>query len=482
MAEQLSCDLVVVGAGPAGLMAALTAADHGLQVVVVDEQRRPGGQIFRQRPPEFAAQEWTPPAGYPWARELLDRAEDAVGIDWQFQTGALGVLHDDADDEQILLATNGPAGRGMIRAQRLVIATGAFDMPVPVPGWTLPGVMMAGAVQTLLKSQQVLAAQRLVLAGSHPLLLLVADQLTAAGAQVAEVALARGLPTPREMVAAAQAVPGHLSLLGDSALAVARLARARVRISPRTLVTAAHGDQHVNAVSLRRVDRRWQPVGQERRVPTDGLVLGYGFQPSTELARQVGCQMRWDSAAGGWVVAHDERMATDVARVYVAGEPSGVSGAEMARAQGWLAGVSVVQDLTGGSLADEVNRAAAAIRSAGRFSRIVQQMFAPKRGALVDLAQDDTTVCRCELVTRGSIERVLDDNPEMSSASAVKLECRSGMGPCQGRYCETSVGQLVSRRTGRPMQQIGYFNAHFPIKPIPLSVLAEAEEGGHPEA
>ncbi|WP_109471866.1 FAD-dependent oxidoreductase [Ornithinimicrobium cavernae] len=474
MAEPLTCDVALVGAGPAGMMAALTAADHGLRVTVVDEQRRPGGQIFRQRPPEFPHQPWTPPAGYPWASSLLERAESATDIDWRFQTTALGVVHEERDDG-ILLATTGPGGSALLRARRLVIATGAFDMPVPVPGWTLPGVMMAGAVQTLLKSQQVLAAERLVLAGSHPLLLLVADQLRSAGADVAEVALARGLPTPREALGSLGAVPGHLSLLGDSARAVARLVAGGVRISPRTVVTAAHGHRHVEAVSLTQVDRQWRGVGQARRVEADALVLGYGFQPSAELARQAGCAMRWDSPAGGWVVAHDDRMATDVPGVYAAGEPVGVSGAEMARSQGRLAGLGVVSDLTGHNVDVELEEADRSARRARRFARVVQRMFAPQREALADLAGSDTVVCRCELVSRGAIEQVLDANPGMSTANAVKLECRSGMGPCQGRYCETTVGTLVAGRTGRPVAQVGHFTAHFPIKPVPLSVLGELD-------
>lgn len=472
MAEPLSYDVAVVGAGPAGMMAALTAADHGLRVTVVDEQRRPGGQIFRQRPPEFAHRPWTPPVGYAWAGNLLERAESVTDIDWRFQTTALGVVHEESDTE-ILLATTGPQGSALLRARRLVIATGAFDMPVPVPGWTLPGVMMAGAVQTLLKSQGVLAADRLVLAGSHPLLLLVADQLRAVGADVVEVALARGLPTPRESFASMGALPGHLSLLGDSARAMARLVAAGVRISSRTIVTAAHGEEQVEAVSLRRVDREWRGVGRVRRVKANALVLGYGFQPSTELARQAGCDVRWDSPAGGWVVAHDDRMATNVPGVYAAGEPLGVSGAEVARSQGWLAGLGVVRDLTGNNIDIERQEAERVALRAQRFARVVQRMFAPQRESLADLADTETVVCRCELVSRGTIDQVLDENPGMSTSNAVKLECRSGMGSCQGRYCETTVGTIVARRTGRPMREVGHFNAHFPVKPVPLSVLGE---------
>lgn len=200
-------DLVIVGAGPAGLTAAVTAADHGLSVLVVDEQRRPGGQIFRQPPPEFQEPVRVPGA-YRWGRALLRDCEQRTDISWRFSTTAYGVLRDDDDPDGLRLALYRAEGPELVRARRLLVATGAYDLPVAFPGWTLPGVLTAGGVQTLLKSQRLLAARRLVLAGSHPLLLLVADQLRAAGAEIAEVAFARGLPRPQEALAALPAVPG----------------------------------------------------------------------------------------------------------------------------------------------------------------------------------------------------------------------------------------------------------------------------------
>src|SRR5690606_41920773 len=165
-------------------------------------------------------------------------------------------------------------------------------------------------------------------------LLRVADQLRAAGAEIAEVAFARGLPRPQEALAALPAVPGHLRLLTESAAAAARLIAARVPIRTHTIVTAAIGADRVTRVALAPVDRHWRVTGPRRTVAADALVIGYGFAPSTELARQAGCRLRWDSPAGGWVVAHDQRMRTSAAGVYVAGEPTGVAGADQARAQG----------------------------------------------------------------------------------------------------------------------------------------------------
>lgn len=477
-------DLAVIGAGPAGVAAALAAAEEGVSVVVIDEQQRPGGQIFRRPPVEFGATRAPYPAGYPWAADLFAAAAADVRIQWLSGSTAFGVFPEAADGATTLsIGLTGAEGSKRIRARRLLIATGAYDLPVAFPGWTLPGVMMAGAVQGFLKSQRLLVARRFVLAGSHPLLLIVAEQLRAAGADVAEVAFARRLPGLGEAARAVPAVPGHVGLFAETAASVGRLLRAGVRISTGTLVTAAEGQGAVTGATLTSVDRSWRPTGEPRSVQADALVIGYGFQPSTELARQLDCALRWDSAKGGWIVEHDETMATSVAGVYVAGEPTGVAGAEQSRAEGQLAGISIAAELAAldgrtdaGARTSALEDARRGVRRARRFSSVVERVFEPNRAALLALATPATTVCRCELVSRRTIEGVLDHNPHVGTASAVKLECRSGMGPCQGRYCEVAVAGIVGARRGRPVDAVGRFAAHVPVKPVPLSAYAALGE------
>lgn len=466
-------DLAIIGAGPAGLAAAVAAADSGLDVVVIDEQQRAGGQIFRQPPTEFLETRRSFASGYPWAGQLILDAESHSGIRWITGATAFGVLRDESE-EPLSVAVSVAGASQQIPARRVLVASGAYDLPVAFPGWTLPGVMMAGAVQGFIKSQRFLVAERLVLAGSHPLLLVVADQLVAAGADVAEVAFARGLPTMSEAWGALGAIPGHLGLLAETAAAVARLTRAGVRISTKTIVLAASGPERVSSVELARVDRDWCVVGPPRRIETEALVLGYGFQPSTELARQLGCKLDWSSAKGGWVVRHDESMATTTPGIYVAGEPTGVAGAEQSRAEGTLAGLSIAEDLRPDALLRKrIVTATKDIRRARRFSSVVERMFEPKRKGLTALADSQTIVCRCELVTRENIDSLLEQNPYLDTVSATKLECRSGMGPCQGRYCEMTVAGLVSERRSRPIEQVGRFSAHVPVKPVPLSAYAD---------
>lgn len=339
-------DVAIIGAGPAGMSAALTAADHGLTVVVIDEQQRAGGQIFRQPPEAFTESILHPTAGYDWATELIQRFEEDRRLTTEFGWSAIGVLHDDAEPDGLCVAINHPEhGTRVIGARRLLIATGAYDLPVAFPGWTLPGVMTAGGVQTLVKAQKIAPVGDVVLAGAHPLLLLVADLLVRDGVPVREVAFAQSIPTPMDMLRALGAVPGHLRMLAETGAILARLVRKGVRVSPRTIVTAAHGTERVSRVELARIDRRWEVTGAPREVAASHLVLGYGFSASTELARQIGCELAFDSPRGGWVVAHDERRQTSVPGVFVAGEPTGVAGADRSRAEGALAGLGIAADL-----------------------------------------------------------------------------------------------------------------------------------------
>ncbi|MGW2087899.1 FAD-dependent oxidoreductase [Streptomyces sp. NPDC001880] len=465
-------DLAIIGAGPAGMSAALTAADHGLTVVVIDEQQRAGGQIFRQPPQTFAGSVLHPTAGYGWATDLIRRFETDPRLTTEFGWSAIGVLHDDATPDVLRVAINHPEhGTRVIGARRLLIATGAYDLPVAFPGWTLPGVMTAGAVQTLVKAQKIAPVGDVVLAGAHPLLLLVADLLVRDGVPVREVAFAQSIPTPAELRHALGAVPGHLRMLAETGAIVARLVRKGVRVSPRTIVTAAHGTEHVSRIELTRVDRKWKATGAPREVAASHLVLGYGFSASTELARQIGCDLVFDSPRGGWVVAHDERLQTSVPGVFVAGEPTGVAGADQSRAEGTLAGLGIAAGLGRAVPPAAFTEAEHGIRSATRFSTVVQRMFEPVREALGDLATPETTVCRCEMVTRGTLDDFLASSPFVSSVNAVKLSCRTGMGPCQGRYCESSVGTILASAREQPIGLGGRFSAHLPVKPVPVGDL-----------
>lgn len=465
-------DLAIIGAGPGGMAAAVAAAKYDLGTVVIDEQQRAGGQIFRQPPASFAGASLKPPREYGWATSLIAEFDADNRVDKRFGWTVVGLLRSD-ESEGIRVAISHPVlGMRTLQARRVLIATGAYDLPVAFPGWTLPRVMTAGGVQTLVKAQQLAPVGDVVLAGAHPLLLVVADLLVRSGVSVREVAFAQGVPAPSLLLRAMRAVPGHVGMMADTAGILARLMARKVRLSTRTVVTHAQGETGVEEVVLDRVDADWRPLGRPRAVAAQHLVLGYGFSPTTELARQVGCDLRYESPLGGWVVAHDRDHRTSLADVFVAGEPTGVAGADQSRAEGVLAALEIASSLGCSVSRRELKDARRGAVRAGRFSSVVQEVFEPDRRGIAALAAPETTICRCELVTREKVDAMLDASPFVSSVNATKLACRTGMGACQGRYCEATVAGVVAAARNQPVALGGRFSAHLPVRPVPLGELS----------
>jgi D-hydroxyproline dehydrogenase subunit alpha len=419
-------DVAIVGGGPAGMAAAVSARRAGASVALIDEYAAPGGQIWRRR---FDAG----PDSLPWKARAALAALDASGA-----TVLSGVGVWAAPDARTLLLT-GPPGRVVARA--VVLATGAYDRPVAFPGWTLPGVMTAGAAQALAKGQGVLPGRRVLLAGAGPFLLPVARQLAAGGAEVVAVVEAT---RRREWLAAAPRMARHGGKLAGYAGYRARLRGTRF-VWGHVLVRA-EGGQRVERAAIAAAGPDWAPrPGTERSFDVDAVCTAYGFLPSTDLARALGCELRGDA------VAHDEQMRTTVAGVFVAGEAAGVGGAELAVLEGERAGASA---------AGAAGRARPELARARAFARVLDDLFGARPG-LAALASDDTVLCRCEDVTAGAV-----DAAGAGSPAALKIFTRCGQGSCQGRVCE----RLIADRLGSGER----FSTRAPLRPVPLDVLISA--------
>jgi len=477
-------EVAIVGAGPAGLAAAALLAEHGADVVVIDERPRAGGQIYRQPPESFGGEGLPPGRSYAAGRALL-AAAGASGLRWQTRTLAWGLFEpQDAGPVPegaaaawvVALADDGGIRR--LAARHVLICAGAYDLPVAFPGWTLPGVMTAGGVQAFVKSEKLLPGRRFVLAGAHPLLLTVADQLLHAGAELAAVVFAQPAPRLSEGAAVAMRLRGRLTPVLELVGPLRRLRRHKVPLLFSHLLRAAEGEGALEAVRVAPISPGWRFVpGAELRFACDTLAFGYGFVPSTELPRQAGCSHRWKPREGGWVTEHDDWMRTSRAGISVAGETTGIGGAEQAAEEGRLAALGLLRELARLDRG-QAARAAAPVRRRLRrrraLSGLVQDRFEPVYGALGALADDATVVCRCEEVTAGTVRSALATHPHLGTADAVKLLTRVGMGPCQGRFCMLTVASLIAEATGRELAEVGAFHARPPAKPLPLWQLATA--------
>ena len=413
----MSGRVVVVGAGPAGLAAARTAAKAGAEVLLIDGATRTGGQYLRSAfdRPDAALHE-----------RITHLAETTV---WAIES---------IEGGQRLRLQTGPAdapGRTMrtIDATALVLATGAYDRTLPFPGSDLPGVYTAGAAQALAKGQRVAIGRRVLVAGTGPFLLPVARSLIDVGAEVLAVLEANSTATIARgwrsaPLAAIRKLPEFVSY-------TSALTRHRVPSYRGRAVIAAHGIDRVESVTVAEVDGDWHPVpGSERRLALDAVCVGYGFTAQLELAVAAGCRLE-TGPDGGSAVAVDSFQRTSVPGVYAAGEITGVAGAGPAAVEGAVAGAHAAgRPLTlnvaqGKQIADALGRAY------------------PVRPGWKSWVTADTVVCRCEEVRYDELVSALD---RAEPGRALRLTSRAGLGMCQGRVCARNVAELAGTALDHP--------------------------------
>ena len=477
----LRCDLAVVGGGPAGLAAASVALLGGLSVAVVDSGQELGGQFWRHPPHGSDAD-----PGDDLHHDLSTYAQLTRSVREGARAGACALLlghqvwtatrGDAAPDGapapvtlHLLDRSAGPGHERVLRlvASRVLLATGAYDRPLPFPGWDLPGVYTAGGLQALLKGGGVRAGSRVVVGGTGPFLLPVATGLAARGASV----VVCEANDPRRWLGrsgAALRLPGKLvEGLGYAAT----LARHQVPVRLRHAVTAAHGTDRVEAVTLSRLDASGGVVpGSARRVEADAVGTGWGFVPQLDLAVTLGARLTpsWD---GEPVVAVDDWQRTSVPGVSAAGEVCGVGGAELALREGQLAAEGVLGDLGRPAVtgAHGLDRVRARIRRHRRFAAAMAHAHPVPEG-WTGWVEDTTLVCRCEEVCAGQVRRAVADGA--TGVRQVKQLTRAGMGWCQGRMCGPAVRSMAGGAADEVPERLV-------AGPVPLGALAARDAAPH---
>jgi NADPH-dependent 2,4-dienoyl-CoA reductase/sulfur reductase-like enzyme len=456
---------VIVGAGIAGLSAAIEAARVGVSVTVVDEADAPGGQIYRQLPSAFRVADERPLGkDFRHGRELLAQLE---GLPIRFVGGA--TVWGCFEERVLEVATDDRAWR--LAAEVIVVASGAYDRPVPVPGWTLPGVLTVGGAQTLLKSQRVLPGRRMLLAGTGPLLLVVASQMAKHGVDV--VAVADPVPT-RDVLRRAGALLRGWRISRDGIGYRWTLVRAGVPWISPAILTRIEGDGIVESATVARVDQDWRPIpGTERTFQVDTVCMGYGLIPSIELLRLMNCAIRYDPLADAWVPERDDEFQTSVARVFAVGDGAGVAGAVVAADEGRVAGLAAARllgQLTADGGRDRMRAPRQRLAQLASFRTAIDETYRLKPG-LYELADQGTIVCRCEEVRVRDLTAAFDDGA--STMSVLKAWTRSGMGACQARMCGIATAHSLARRVGQAVESVGAYSPRPPVKPVSIEALID---------
>lgn len=456
----MSHDLVIIGAGPAGMGAAIEARAAGLSVLMLDEQSAPGGQIYRQVERVAATEPARSAAlGQDYTRGAdLVRSFRASGVDyipgalvWQIEPGQVWYLKDDR--------------AAVARAGRILMATGAIERPMTRPGWTLAGVYGAGGAQILLKSSGLVPGEDTVLMGSGPLLYLIAGQILAAGGRVQGIV--ETVPSARYLAAAphlpAAVGTGYLSKGLKMLLA---LRRGGLRIWRGASELEVLGTGKAEAV-------RFTHKGTKVTLNTATVVLHEGVIPNQQITRLTECAHDWNTDQACFVPRTDTWGNVSVEGLMVAGDGAGIGGALAAEVAGRLAGLECAR--AAGRLAEAArdNRAAPLRKQytgLTRGRRFLEVLYAPSAPVPKD---DATLVCRCEEITAGQIREAVTIGG--LGPNQVKSYLRCGMGPCQGRMCGPTVSAIIAEARGVSPDEAGYFRIRPPLKPIPLAALANVD-------
>ncbi|MDH3467289.1 MAG: NAD(P)/FAD-dependent oxidoreductase [Gammaproteobacteria bacterium] len=460
----MSPDVLIVGAGPAGMSAAISLAYSGARVRVVDEQLAPGGQVYRALDRVSTA--------YPDALQILGKeyADGAVLSD-AFKTASVEFsastsVWDITGGKRPTVGLVKDERAEMLHPTHIILAGGAMERPTPFPGWTLPGVMGVGAAQTLLKESGLVPKGKVIIAGTGPLVYLYARQMIAAGAP------------PTVIVDSAPArVPAALwGLLLKAGLAdFGPLNKGRSWLKH----IRAAGVDHLNGVT------EWKAIGDQsvkgieyrrrvgtRRLECDLLLVHDGVIPNTHLSMVAECSHRWHPLQRYWAPTVNAAGASSQPGISIAGDGAGIEGADAAACRGRIVGFSVACHLgligreeLKSKIADDqrkLNKLAILRSFLDHFYRPLPSMQVPPAA--------DTIVCRCEEVTAGEILKVAKSG--CVGPNQGKAFTRCGMGPCMGRYCGTTVSQIIADHHGLSVEDVGHYRIRPPVRPLRVGQLA----------
>ena len=436
-------DVIVIGAGPAGVNAAIEADNLGYSVLIIDEQGSAGGQVWRNKSSSIidAPKTETSIKGNALRDTLMS---SNVSVKYEAR-----VWHIEKCDT----IWNIHVENDVLTSKNLIIATGAYERIIPIPGWTLPGVIGLAGATALFKEHMMVPGHKTVVAGSGPLLFYVANEIERLGGTVEAIV---SLNSRFDWLKSLLIMITQPILLWQGFKWVTAFYKKTIW---QSAPIKFEGADHIELVKIKKVDDDWTPIGKEQILEADSVCYGQGLIPAIEASRLAGAEHHYDETLGGWVPTIDDMGRTSIEGLFVCGDNAGILGA-------------LAAPIRGKNAAQAINKNGV-VYDIGKFERFGKAMTALSipRAGLLNLIDTDTDVCRCEGVTRKEIEHEIITGAQ--SPNAIKSGTRCGMGPCGGRFCADAQAMINEHVTGKTREDIGLPTARPPLRPMPMDQITE---------
>ncbi|SBT15003.1 FAD-dependent oxidoreductase [Vibrio celticus] len=454
-------DLIIIGSGPAGIAAAVTADSLGVNTLVVDEQPEPGGQIYRSMERSRSENAHVLGKDY-FAGKTLIEAFRASGVTYMPSTTVLNI----SDDFNVDLLSSGAIKR--VKGRRMLLGIGAVERPVPMKNWTLPGVMGAAAADILFKSANMVPDQPVVIAGSGPLLLLAACHLVDNGVEIAAMVETAGF---KDYFKAVPFLPK--ALLRSSYLIKGMQMRWKLK---RAGVPLYMGCRDLEVIGCERAEGlRFTHNGKQIDIAAKSVLLNEGVIPNLRLSQALNCEHEWYESQRYWKPVLDLYGQTSVEGISIAGDSSGIGGGPMAAVKGHLAALDSAYKLQKISVSERDNLAVKHKKNLKKEKSIrpfLDHVFPPNRQTLVP-KDNETMVCRCEEITAGQIREAIAQGAR--HPTQIKGKTRAGMGPCQGRMCAVTISEIIADSCSMDITEVGAMRIRTPLKPLSIGQYANME-------
>ena len=452
-------DLVVLGAGPAGVAAANVASKEGAEVVIIDENSSAGGQIYRAPPNEFQPQNSFKSDEFREGEKQRNILENS-NLTALFKHRVWSVSSD------LVVSTVGPNGLSSWHARSLIIANGALERIIPFPGWTTPGVIGLAASTILLKSQYVLPGQSTVVAGCGPLLIAVANGIIKSGGKVSAII---DLNSKSDWIKAFPRLLSKPDQLFKGMSWYVNIMKAGIKIYGGHAVTNTKQVDNVLRISIAPINSAGSILDSKNQkiVEGDCLAIGHGLFPSTEITRLLKAKHIYDPLKGGWVPLIDDDFRSSIPGVYIAGDATGISGAFSAVQKGRIAGMAAVRDLnvmSSQKYKAKIKSELIILKKNENFGKAALRLM-KFRPELIQTITSETIVCRCEDVFRSEIDEAIESGAR--DLNQLKAWTRCGMGPCQGRTCSEAIEAILASKVGS-RELAGQWTGRTPLRPIPI--------------